>query len=110
MTLDQIKQDILDAIDRAWHALIGTADVDAARQVVAETTATLSGHVSAAGQQLFDHVVGNADAAKAAEQPAPSATAESAPADGAPVAESADGGHVAGGSTSETVDEPSQGS
>lgn len=67
MTLEEIKQEIVNVIDNAWHALVGTVDVDAARAVVAGATAELTSHVSAVTQHLFDHVLGNAAVPAAAD-------------------------------------------
>lgn len=60
MTLEEIKNAVVAEIEKVWHELTGTVDVDKARQVISDTAATLTSHVSALGQHLFDHVLGNA--------------------------------------------------
>lgn len=76
MTLDEIKQKMHEAVDKAWEALHGTHDMDEARKVAQETTAELQDHVLAVEANLFNHVADNAaEAAKAestAAEPAPS--------------------------------------
>lgn len=66
MTLEEIKADIVKALDEAWSAVADTVDVDKARAVVAMVTSTLTAHAQTAAQHLFDHVLGNAAAAEAA--------------------------------------------
>lgn len=74
MTLEEVKDKIVALLDEAWLALSGTADVDAARQVVSDTTTALTEHVQAAGQHLFDHVLENASQPEAAPEAAATVT------------------------------------
>ena len=63
MTLEEIKDAIVGELEKLWHELDGTADLDKARAVIADSGQALNGHVSAVGQHLFDHVLANAQAA-----------------------------------------------
>lgn len=69
MTLEEIKDAIVAEVEKLWHGLTGTVDVDRAREVISDSAVTLSSHVGALGQHLFDHVLGNAAQAPAVEAP-----------------------------------------
>lgn len=115
--LEEIRDAVVAEIEKVWHELTGTVDVDKARAVIADSAATLTQHVSALGQHLFDHVLGNSQAAEAAPaaDPVPSdgePTQELATANGAPITAGEPtfvgeqiGGHAAGDSTP-TADMP----
>lgn len=73
MTLDEIKQKMHEAVDKAWEALHGTHDLDKAREEAQATTAELQAQALQVEAHLVNHV---ADNAKAKAETAKSAPAE----------------------------------
>jgi hypothetical protein len=74
--LDDIKQAMHDAIDKAWEALHGTHDLEAARPIAQATTEALHAQALQVEAQLIKHVADNAVTQAEAEKPAtePAAT------------------------------------
>jgi len=78
MSIEELKDDFIGMVDKAWHALEGTVDVDRARQLVHEATEALKTRVEDIALHLLSHVMDNATK-PLTETPAPSGT-ETAPA------------------------------
>lgn len=62
--IEEIKQKMHEAIDKAVEALHGTHDLDAARPVVQATTEALHAQALQVEAQLIKHVADNAAAAE----------------------------------------------
>lgn len=76
--LEDLKNEAIGLIEGAWHALEGSADVEAARELVAKFTADAKAKAEDIAEHLFYHVVGNANPptetpAAPVETPAPAA-------------------------------------
>lgn len=58
--IEELKDDFVGMVDKAWHALEGTVDVDRARELVQEATKALKAQVEAVAEHLLYHVMDNA--------------------------------------------------
>ena len=56
--IEELKDDFIGMVDKAWHALEGSADVEAARELVAKFTADAKAKAEDIAEHLFYHVVG----------------------------------------------------
>jgi hypothetical protein len=67
VSLDQIKTDICEYLDKVWDELHGTTDVEQARAVAGALPAVIHKSACAAQAAVLNHVIENAN------QPAPTA-------------------------------------